>query len=99
MKRLSNKITIKDTFITSLQLNCDYIISTGSRILGKVYANVSGSGDAPVARIYVEGNTSSRWELPWVSNSTFNADTLDGLEASDFALSDHNHDSRYVNIS
>lgn len=96
---LSNEITTKSTFVTSLQLDNDYVLSDGSKIIGKIYANVTGNGNAPIVRIYMEGNTSSRWELPWGSNYALDADTLDGYDSSYFATTDHNHDSRYVNIS
>ena len=61
---LSNEITSKETFIVPLQLDNDYILSEGSRIVSKIYASVSGGGNAPSIRIYYQGNTSSRWEIP-----------------------------------
>lgn len=61
---LSNEIDGKSTYLVPLQLDSDYIPGSGSRIVGKLYANVTGSGTAPDLRIYYQGNTSSRWEIP-----------------------------------
>jgi len=61
----SNQINGKSTYMVPLQLDSDHILnSSGSRIVGKLYANVYGSGNSPTVRIYYQGNTSSRWEIP-----------------------------------
>ena len=60
----SNEIDERKTYLVPLQLDTDYIPSEGSRIVGKIYARVTGSGNAPTIRIYYQGNTSSRWEIP-----------------------------------
>jgi len=61
---LSDEIDGRASYIVPLQLDEDYIPDAGSRIVGKLYANVSGSGNAPTLRIYYQGTTSSRWEIP-----------------------------------
>jgi len=61
---LSNEIDGKSTYMVPLQLEEDYLPSDGSRIVGKLYASVSGGGNAPTLRIYYQGDTSSRWEIP-----------------------------------
>jgi len=61
---LSNIITDKENYLIPLQLDEDYILDTGSRIVGKLYADVSGSGNAPTIKVYYQGDTSSRWEIP-----------------------------------
>jgi len=60
----SNELDGKSTYLIPLQLTEDYIPDSGSRIVGKLYADVSGSGNAPTIRIYYQGETSSRWEIP-----------------------------------
>jgi len=60
----SNELNGKLSYIVPLQLTEDYIPDSGSRIVGKLYADVSGSGNAPTIRIYYQGDTSSRWEIP-----------------------------------
>ncbi len=60
----SNEITSRASYIVPLQLDSDYIPASDSRIVGKLYADVSGTGNAPELTIYFEGNTSSRWEIP-----------------------------------
>jgi len=74
---LSNEITSKETFIVPLQLDDDYILSEGSRIVGKIYASVSGGGSSPSIRIYYQGDTSSRWEIPVSVSYTSNCIPLD----------------------
>jgi len=60
----SNVITDKESYLVPLQLDEDYIPDSGSRIVGKLYADISGGGSAPTVRLYYQGNTSSRWEIP-----------------------------------
>ena len=64
MSSNSNEISSKASYMVSLQLDDDYILGVGSRVVGKLYADVSGAGNAPTVRIYYQGNTSSRWEIP-----------------------------------
>jgi len=61
---VSNEITSKAYYMVPLQLDEDYIPASDSRIVGKLYADVSGVGNAPEITIYFEGSTSSRWEIP-----------------------------------
>jgi len=60
----SNEIDEKANYLVSLQLNDDYLLDEGSRIVGKLYADISGGGSSPTMRIYYQGDTSSRWEIP-----------------------------------
>jgi len=60
----SNEIDTKANYLVPLQLDDDYIPDSGSRIVGKLYADVSGGGSAPTIKVYYQGNTSSRWEIP-----------------------------------
>ena len=60
----SNTINGRATYMVPLQLEEDHILGTGSRIVGKLYADVSGNGSAPDLKIYYQGDTSSRWEIP-----------------------------------
>jgi len=60
----SNIITSKAAYLVPLQLDEDYLPEAGSRIVGKLYADVSGSGNAPTIKVYYQGSTSSRWEIP-----------------------------------
>ena len=61
---ITNEITDKDTFILPFLLTSDYIPASGSRIVGKIYASVTGGGNAPTVRIYYRGNTAARWDIP-----------------------------------
>jgi len=60
----SNEISSKESYLVPLQLNSDYIPDSGSRIVGKLYAAISGGGNAPTVRVYYQDGTSSRWEIP-----------------------------------
>jgi len=61
---ITNEVTDKDTFILPFLLTSDYIPASGSRIVGKIYASVTGGGNAPTVRVYYQGNTSARWDIP-----------------------------------
>jgi len=61
---ITNEVTDKDTFVLPFLLTSDYIPASGSRIVGKIYASVTGGGNAPTVRIYYRGNTSARWDIP-----------------------------------
>jgi len=61
---ISNEVDSKDTFVIPLVLTSDYEPDSGSRIVGKLYASVTGSGNAPTVRIYYRGSTGSRWDIP-----------------------------------
>jgi len=62
----SNELEIGDKtgYIVPLALDSDYTPDSGSRIVGKIYASVSGSGNAPTVRLYYQGASGSRWEIP-----------------------------------
>jgi len=60
----SNIITSKASYEMPLVLSADYQPEEGSRIVGKIYADVSGGGTAPEVTLYYEGTTSSHWEIP-----------------------------------
>ncbi|MBW1975270.1 MAG: hypothetical protein JRI45_06830 [Deltaproteobacteria bacterium] len=55
---------VKTSYIIPLALDSDYTPDSGSRIVGKIYASVSGSGNAPTVKIYYQGVSGSRWEIP-----------------------------------
>jgi len=57
-------LDVKTSYIVPLVLDSDYNPDDGSRIVGKVYAAVSGSGNAPTVKIYYQGTSGSRWEIP-----------------------------------
>jgi hypothetical protein len=60
----SNAITDKrkvDIFVT---LTTDYVLTAGSRIVGKIYADIGTSGSAPNTALYIEGDEDSHWEIP-----------------------------------
>jgi len=61
---ITNEVTDKDTFVLPFLLTSDYIPASTSRIVGKIYASVSGGGNAPTVRIYYRGNTAARWDIP-----------------------------------
>ena len=61
---ISNEVDSKDTFVIPLVLTSDYEPDSGSRIVGKLYASVTGSGNVPTVRIYYRGSTGSRWDIP-----------------------------------
>jgi len=58
------KMGDKTSYIVPLALDTDYTPDSGSRIVGKIYASVSGSGNAPTVKIYYQGASGSRWEIP-----------------------------------
>ena len=66
----SNEIDGKVSYVVPLVLTNDYILSSGSRIVGKLYARVEGTGAAPTIRVYYQGDTASRWETP-ANSETF----------------------------
>jgi len=68
----SDEITSKSLHVISVLLTDDYTIDDGSRIVGKIYAAVSGSGNAPSVTLYYEGDEDSAWEIP------VNVNLLDG---------------------
>jgi len=55
---------VKTSHIVPLVLDSDYTPDTGSRIVGKFYASVTGSGNDPTVRLYYQGISGSRWEIP-----------------------------------
>ena len=60
----SNEITSKESHIIPLLLETDYTPWSGSRIVGKLYARVEDTGSAPTIRVYYQGISPSRWEIP-----------------------------------
>jgi len=61
----SNEVTTsKSSFVIPLELDNDYTPDSGSRIVGKMYADVSDTGSVPSVKIYYQGEGGSRWEIP-----------------------------------
>jgi len=54
----------KTGYVVPLALDSDHTPDSGSRIVGKIYASVSGGGNAPTVKIYYQGASGSRWEIP-----------------------------------
>lgn len=67
----------------ALLLSERYVLEPGSRMVAKVYASVSGSGNNPSLEVYVQGNTSTSFKIPT------NIEVLDHI----FAADDHTHDA------
>jgi len=55
---------VKTSYVVPLVLDSDYTPDSGSRIVGKIYASVSGGGNDPTVRLYYQGVSGSRWEIP-----------------------------------
>jgi len=51
-------------YIVPLILDEDHIPASGSRIVGKIYAHVTGTGNAPSLTIYYEDDSMTRWSMP-----------------------------------
>jgi len=61
----SDELPLTEThFDLHANLADDYIPDSGSRIVGKIYAQVSGGGSAPSVAIYYLGDTASAWKVP-----------------------------------
>ncbi len=60
----SNLITDKAVFHPTIVLSSDYALDTNSRVVGKLYASVTGGGSAPEITLYYAGNLDSHWEIP-----------------------------------
>jgi len=56
--------TDRSSYIIPLKLNNDYELSAGSRVYGEFWAIPEGTGADPTIRIYYQGDTSSRWDVP-----------------------------------
>ena len=54
----------KQQYIVPLIIDSDHIPASGSRVVGKIYAHVTGTGNAPSLTIYYENNSMSRWSMP-----------------------------------
>jgi len=54
----------KQQYIVPLILDEDVIPASGSRVIGKVYAHVTGTGNDPSLTIYYENNSMTRWAMP-----------------------------------
>ena len=62
---VSNEITTgKNSFSIPLVISADHEIASDSYVVGKIYANVSGNGNAPAVTLYYQGNSNSHWEIP-----------------------------------
>ena len=62
---VSNEITNgKNLYIIPLTLSADHEIASDSYIVGKIYADVSGSGNAPSVTLYYAGSSASHWQIP-----------------------------------
>jgi len=62
---VSNEIVSgKNSYIIPLTLSADHDIASDSYVVGKIYADVSGGGNAPSVTLYHEGNSDSHWEIP-----------------------------------
>ena len=57
-------VTSKEAEEIHLSLTYDHDINIDSRIVGKVYARVTGSGNAPTSVLYYRGATVSAWNIP-----------------------------------
>jgi len=69
---VSNEITSgKNSYIIPLTLSADHDIASDSYVVGKIYADVSGSGSAPSVTLYYEGDSHSHWQIP-VNTEIFN---------------------------
>jgi len=82
---VSNEITTgKNSYIIPLTLSADHEVASDSYVVGKLYADVSGGGNAPSVTLYYEGDSDSHWEIPVnteiLDNSYVNAtgDTMTG---------------------
>jgi len=60
----TDEITDKGVFHPIIVLSSDHELESDSRVVGKVYASVTGSGNAPSVTLYYEGNLDSHWEIP-----------------------------------
>jgi len=70
---LTDEIGAKDVYHAPVVLSSDYDIADTSYVVGKIYAEVTGSGNAPSVTIYYMGATASHWEIP------VNTEILDGM--------------------
>jgi hypothetical protein len=60
----SDPITTKRKVDIFCALTTDYIPTAGSRIVGKIYADIGTTGVAPDTALYIEGDEDSHWEIP-----------------------------------
>jgi len=60
----SVEITDKAKVTPFIVLSDDYVLSAGSRVIGKIRARVTGSGNAPTIKLYYQGDLDSHWEIP-----------------------------------
>ena len=62
---VSNEVTTgKNSYIIPLTLSSDYDVADGSYVVGKIYADVSGGGNAPSVELCFQGNSASHWQIP-----------------------------------
>jgi len=60
----SDIIDERASYIVPLSLSLDYFLSVGSRLVWKIYADVSGNGGAPVVTLYYNGLTTAHMNIP-----------------------------------
>ena len=96
----SDEITSEDHVVIHATLGSPYAISVGSWILIRVYATVTGSGNAPTAVLYYQGATSARFDLPTLA-VTIDHGHLLGLSDDDHTAyhTDARGDARYYTES
>jgi len=93
----SNEILSENqSYVLPIALSEDYTIASDSYIVGKIYADVSGSGNAPEITLYYEGDSDSHWSIPTnneiLSDQFVNAsgDTMSGDLVVDTIVSANN---------
>jgi len=52
------------SYVVPLTLSQDHILDAGSRVVGKIFAEVTGGGGAPTVVMYYNGLTASHWAMP-----------------------------------
>jgi len=60
----SSEISSKNVINMTIVTDSNYVIDTGSRIVIRLIANVTGTGGAPTIKVYYEGNVDSYMEVP-----------------------------------
>jgi len=61
---IGEEITSKEAQEIHLALTTSHDVNADGRIVGKVYARVTGSGNAPTSVLYYRGDTVSAWNVP-----------------------------------
>ena len=61
----SDQLTIVESdYDIHAALESDYSLTAGSRVIGKVYVNLTGSGGNPTVTLYYLGTELSNWNIP-----------------------------------